>query len=53
MTKSDALPFLEDLVKALDNAFISTWQSTHAWQKQLDAAKEFLKELDLEAHRPQ
>jgi hypothetical protein len=33
---------LEELVKALDNAFISSWQSTAAWQQQLEAAKEFL-----------
>lgn len=33
---------LAELVKALDNAFISTWQSTAAWQKQLDEAREFL-----------
>lgn len=33
---------LSELVKALDNAFISTWQSTAAWQKQLDEAREFL-----------
>ena len=34
---------LRDLVSALDGAFISVWQSTASWQKQLDAAKEFLK----------
>jgi len=34
---------LSELVKALDNAFISTWQSTAAWQKQLDEAREFLR----------
>jgi hypothetical protein len=37
---------LKNLVKALDNAFISTWQSTAAWQKQLDAAREYVKKLD-------
>ena len=36
---------LDDLVKALDNAFIGSWQSTAAWQKQLDAAREYLDEL--------
>lgn len=33
---------LEDLVKALDNAFISTWQSTSYWKDELEAAKEYL-----------
>lgn len=33
---------LSELVKALDNAFISSWQSTHAWQVQLDDAREYL-----------
>lgn len=38
----DAVEHLRELVTALDNAFISTWQSTAAWQKQLDAAREYL-----------
>lgn len=37
---------LRDLVNALDNAFISTWQSTHAWQQELDAAREYLEERE-------
>jgi len=37
---------LKELVQALDNAFISTWQSTHAWQKQLDAARDYVKKLE-------
>lgn len=36
---------LADLVEALDNAFISSWQSTAAWQEQLDAAREYLDRL--------
>jgi hypothetical protein len=47
MTESDALIpiyLLAELVKALDGAFISTWQSTNSWQKQLDEAREYLKE---------
>lgn len=36
---------LDDLVKALDSAFISSWQSTAYWQKQLDAAREYLDKL--------
>jgi hypothetical protein len=34
------------LVNALDSAFISSWQSTAAWQKQLDQLREVVhKEL--------
>lgn len=36
---------LADLVYALDNAYISSWQSTYEWQKQLDVAKEYLEEI--------
>lgn len=39
-----AAELLRDLVDALDGAFISTWQSTHHWQKQLDAARQYLQE---------
>lgn len=39
---SVAAQLLVDLVKALDGAFISSWQSTHAWQRELDAAREWL-----------
>lgn len=37
-----ARDYLRDLCDALNGAFISTWQSTAAWQKELDAANEFL-----------
>jgi hypothetical protein len=40
---TEAEHHLKELVTALDRAFISSWQSTAAWQKQLDAAREFLK----------
>lgn len=40
MTEAEQL--LKDLAEALDNAFISTWQTTAAWQKQLDAALFYL-----------
>ena len=43
---AEALPYLRDLVQALDGAFISSWQSTHAWQKQLDEAKKWLENRD-------
>ena len=33
---------LADLVDALDSAFISTWQSTSSWQKQLAAARAYV-----------
>ena len=36
---------LADLVKALDSAFISSWQSTAHWREQLDAAREYLDRL--------
>lgn len=33
---------LQQLVKALDSAFISSWQSTAGWQKELDQARAWL-----------
>ena len=42
----DAIERLANLVDALDGAFISSWQSTAAWQSQLDSAREFLAEID-------
>lgn len=44
ITEGTAAAYLHDLCEALNNAFISTWKSTHAWQKQLDAANEYLRE---------
>jgi hypothetical protein len=41
-----ATAYLRDLVEALDGAFISSWQSTAAWQKQLDAARDYLDGAD-------
>lgn len=46
MTEKDAVEFLRALVAALDNAFISTWQSTAAWQKELDDAREYLEDME-------
>ena len=46
MTQAEQL--LHDLAHALGNAYISTWQTTAAWQKQLDAALEYLNELSKE-----
>lgn len=46
---AEALPYLQELVKALDGAFISSWQSTHAWQQQLDQAREWLASREQEA----
>ena len=37
---------LRDLVTALETAFISTWQSTEAWQDELDAAREHIEKID-------
>ena len=45
---SDAVFYLQDLVRALDSAFISTWQSTAAWQKELDASREWLNQREEE-----
>ena len=42
LEKDSAYIYLANLVEALDGAFISTWQSTHAWQKQLDTARDYL-----------
>lgn len=38
----ESVRYLQNLVAALDKAFISQWQSTAAWQKQLDDAREYL-----------
>ena len=35
--------FLKALVKALDGAFISSWQSSHYWDKELDEARQYLR----------
>lgn len=39
---NEAMLHLIELVGALQGAFISSWQSTHHWQKQLDEAQDFL-----------
>lgn len=39
---------LDDLVTALENAFISSWQTTHAWQAQLDSARAYLDSINKE-----
>ena len=38
----EALEVLRALVEALENAFISSWQSTAAWQEQRDSAHALL-----------
>lgn len=40
--------YLRDLVTALDNSFISSWQSTAGWSAQLENARRYLAELDQE-----
>ncbi len=42
MSHADTLEHLRNLVAALDGAFISSWQSTAKWQKELDAAIDYL-----------
>ena len=36
---------LAELVKAIDGALISSWQSTSAWDKELAAAREYVEKL--------
>lgn len=43
MTVAEQL--LESLVTALDSAFISSWQSTSHWQKELDEARQYLEQI--------
>lgn len=38
----EAVEHLKALTNALNGAFISSWQSTARWQKELDAATEWL-----------
>lgn len=40
--RNTATALLAQLVTALEGAHISSWQSTHAWQAQLDAASRWL-----------
>ena len=42
---STARGLLQDLVNALDSAYISSWQSTARWSDQLTAAREYLEDL--------
>jgi hypothetical protein len=41
-SQEDAVALLKNLVNAMDNAFICNLQSTSYWNKELDAAREFL-----------
>lgn len=45
LTESEQL--LKNLAEALDGAFISSWQGTHAWQDQLEAAQEYFYKKEL------
>ena len=45
MTQAEEL--LVDLARALDSAFISSWQSTAAWSKELEAALAYIREKNL------
>lgn len=45
MTEAESL--LQALAEALDGAFISSWQSTAAWQKELDSALSYLQEKEV------
>lgn len=41
----DAIEILRNLTEALNNAYISSWQSTVAWSQELEAANAFLESL--------
>lgn len=43
---NNAMSYLKELVKALDSAYISSWQSTAKWQEELDEAREFISEFE-------
>ena len=43
MTEAEIL--LRDLAEALRNARISSWQTTARWEKQLEAAEQYLEGL--------
>ena len=45
-SESEALCHLRALVEALSGAYISSWQSTAAWQKQLDSASDWLETME-------
>mgnify|MGYP003587032522 FL=1 len=42
----DAIELLKNLTEALNNAYISSWQSTAAWSQELEAANVFLESLE-------
>lgn len=44
MTEAEQL--LKSLADALDNAFISSWQSTAAWSKELEDALQYLEKTN-------
>lgn len=44
---TEAERLLKELSEALENAFISSWQSTHAWAYQLEAAQEYFAKKEL------
>lgn len=45
--KEDAYELLKDLVKAMDLSFISSWQSTHGWDKELEAGRKFIETCEV------
>lgn len=46
---AEAFAHLNALVKALDRAFISSWQSTAAWEEELRQAREWLEQRHKES----
>lgn len=46
MTEKDAILLLKELVVALKTSYISSWQTTSGWQKELDQADAYLEEIE-------
>lgn len=44
--EADAVLLLRHLVEALETAYISSWQGTHHWDKELAEAREYLNQRD-------
>lgn len=44
--QNKAFELLKNLTRAMDCTFISTWQSTSGWDKELAAAIEYIEEVE-------
>lgn len=52
-TQYKIIEALRELVSAMDSAYISSWQSTATWAKQLDVARAALAEYDAQPQQEQ